>query len=97
MTATRRNQTRKDSGSDTVFVFLQQHRGFIVLLWKKRVRKMGRSGQPFDLSPAEDVFHLLRTESKAESHKRAAAEAGLAKHLQGGKAAFGDFLKGFLL
>lgn len=34
---------------------------------------MGRSGQPFDLSPAEDVFHLLRTESKAESHRRAAA------------------------
>lgn len=51
---------------------------------------MGRSGQPFDLSPADDVFHLLRTESKAESHKWAAAEAGLAEHLQGGKAAFGD-------
>lgn len=47
--------------------------GLLSYFGEKRVRKMGRSGQPFDLSPAEDVFHLLRTESKAESHRRAAA------------------------
>lgn len=77
--------------------FCSSTAGSLSYFGKKRVRKMGRSGQPFDLSPAEDVFHLLRTESKAGSHKGAAAEAGLAEHLQGGKAAFGDFLKGFLL
>lgn len=57
---------------------------------------MGRSGQLFDLSPAEGVSHLLRTESKAGSHKRAAAEAGLAEHLQVGKAAFRDFLNRYI-